>query len=210
MTIEKRNFDKEAASWDENPGRVKLTEKIFKSIMENIHINKNMEVMDFGCGTGLLSLKLLPHVKSVTAVDSSRGMLDVLDSKIRGQNLPGITTHLVDIEKGETLAGTFDLVTSSMTMHHIENIPPLLTQFYNIIRPGGYLCIADLDSDGGMFHESNDGVFHKGFHRDGMKQMFAGAGFVEISDVTATEISKPDKDGSTKSFSIFLIKGKRE
>ena len=168
-----------------------------------------MDVMDFGCGTGLLSLQLLPYVKSVTAIDSSSGMLDVLDLKIKGQSLSYIKTLLIDIEK-DILTGTFDLVTSNMTMHHIKNIPPLFVQFYNIIKPGGFLCITDLDPEGGLFHESNEGVFHQGFQRDEMKQMFTNAGFIDICDVTVTKISKPDKNGSVNSFSIFMITGRRE
>jgi ubiquinone/menaquinone biosynthesis C-methylase UbiE len=210
MATEKRDFNKEAAKWDENPGRVKMTEKVYDSIMKNIKPDQNMEVMDFGCGTGLLSLKLLPHVKSVTAVDSSHGMLEVLDSKIQSQKLSGIKTVLADIDRGDKLTGSFDLVTSSMTMHHIENIPPLFAQFFNVIKPGGFLCITDLDPDGGLFHESSEGVFHEGFQRDEMKRMFTGAGFVNVQDDTVSEINKPGRDGEIRGFSIFLIKGEKK
>ncbi len=209
MTSEKRDFNKDAATWDENPGRVKMAHSAFEAIDGSMKLTKEMDVLDFGCGTGLLSLKLLPSVHSVTGADSSTGMLEVLNSKIAAQNLSGISTLHIDIDKGDKLTGSYHAVTSSMTMHHIKDPAALIKQFYNIIKPGGFLCIADLDSDGGKFHDNNDGVFHEGFSRNEMKKYFKDAGFTGINDVTAAEISKPDADGKMNTFSIFLITGKK-
>ena len=82
MNTEKRDFDKEAASWDENPARVKVVKDIFEAIVRQVTITSDMDVLDFGCGTGLLSLQLQPFVRSVTGMDSSQGMLDVLKQKV--------------------------------------------------------------------------------------------------------------------------------
>jgi len=209
MSTEKRDFNKDAAKWDENPGRLKMAESVFNTINSNLKLTKSMEILDFGCGTGLLSLRLLPLVNSVTGADSSDGMLEVLNSKIAEQNLQNIKTLHIDIDKGEKLTGEYDAVTCSMTMHHIKNPAQLFEQFYSKITPGGFLCIADLDSDEGKFHEDNAGVFHMGFHRDKMKSLFAEAGFKDITDFTAAEISKPDKDGNINKFSVFLITGRK-
>jgi 2-polyprenyl-3-methyl-5-hydroxy-6-metoxy-1,4-benzoquinol methylase len=210
MTTENRDFNKDAATWDENPGRVKMAGSVFEAITGSLKLTKDMDVMDFGCGTGLLSLRVLPLVHSVTGADSSDGMLKVLNSKIASQNLSGIKTIRVDIDNGDKLTGKYDIVTSSMTMHHIKDVAPLLKQFHEIIKPGGYLCIADLDPDDGKFHDNNEGVFHKGFHRDEMKRLFSKAGFTDIFDVTAAEISKPGKDRFENNFSVFLIAGRKE
>lgn len=210
MTSEKRDFNKDAAAWDENPGRLKMAESAFEAIDGSMKLTKEMDVLDFGCGTGLLSLKLLPYVQSVTGADSSTGMLDILNSKIAAQNLSGIKTLHIDTDKGDTLTGSYHAVTSNMTMHHIKDPAGLIKQFYTIIKAGGFLCIADLDSDGGKFHENNNGVFHQGFSRDDMKRFFEDAGFTSVSDVTAAEVSKPDADGIMNSFSVFLITGKKE
>jgi 2-polyprenyl-3-methyl-5-hydroxy-6-metoxy-1,4-benzoquinol methylase len=210
MSTEKRDFNKDAEKWDENPGRLKMAESVFNTINSNLKLTNNMNILDFGCGTGLLSLQLLPHVKSVTGADSSEGMLDVLNSKIAGRNLQNIKTLLIDIDKGEKIPGEYDVVTSSMTMHHVKNPVDLFKEFYAIIKPGGHLCIADLDLDDGKFHENNDGVFHMGFHRDKMKEFFNEAGFSDISDFTASEVSKPGKDGEMNKFSIFLMIGRKD
>lgn len=205
----KRDFDKDAITWDENPARVKMAESVFKSITGSIKFSKNMDVLDFGCGTGLLSLLILPLVNSVTCADSSSGMLEVLKSKISTRNLTGAKTLYINADNGDKLPGIYDVVTSSMTMHHIKALTPLLKQFYESIKSGGYLSIADLDTDNGKFHDSNEGVFHEGFNRDVMKMLFRNAGFSEIVDYTATELSKPDKNGIINNFSVFLIVGRK-
>lgn len=209
MANEKRDFDKDAITWDENPARIKIAESVFKSVSDSIPLTKGMDVLDFGCGTGLLSLQVLPHVNSVTCADSSSGMLEVLKSKIVSRNLTGIKTFFIDSTNEYQFPGKYDVITSSMTMHHIEALTPLLRHFYESIKPGGYLSIADLDLDNGRFHDNNDGVFHPGFDRDQMKNLFKTAGFTEISDCTAAAISKPDQNGIINNFSIFLITGKK-
>ncbi len=209
MTTEKRDFDQAAATWDENPGRLKMARSVFEAISGNIRLSGDMDVMDFGCGTGLLSLNILPHVNSVTGFDSSSGMLDVLNSKISGQQIQRIKTFHLNSAGGDKLTGLYDLVTCSMTMHHIEYPAPLIKEFCGVLKSGGYLCIADLDPDEGKFHENNDGVFHNGFQRDDMKKYFRDAGFDEVSDVTAAKMEKPGIDGKNNTFSIFLITGKK-
>jgi len=209
MTEEKRDFDKDAASWDENPGRVRIAERIFQTIVNRIVLSTGMEVMDFGCGTGLLSIRLLPFVKSVVGVDSSPGMLEVFRKKVLTSGLGAISAQLIDIDKGGTLEGMYDLVTSSMTMHHIKDVPSLLEQFHSVLKPGGRLCIADLDGDNGEFHENPAGVFHNGFDRNEMKALFVESGFADVVAETAAEVEKPGKDGGIRRFTMFLVTGKR-
>ncbi len=93
--------------------------------------------MDFGCGTGLLTLNIQPHVRSVTGVDNSPGMIDVLERKIGDSGLDNVRVLCVDIEKGERLAGSYDLVTSAMTLHHIRDIGPLFRTVLRDRQAGG-------------------------------------------------------------------------
>jgi len=209
MSEQKRNFNTDAATWDENPGRVMMAERVFASIVNRMVLSTEMDAMDFGCGTGLLSIRLLPFVRSVVGVDSSPGMLEVFKKKTLIGGLSAISGRLVDIEK-DTLTGNYDLVTSSMTMHHIQNLPSLFLQFHAVLKPGGRLCIADLDLDGGKFHPDPTGVFHEGFDRGAMKNLFEKSGFGAITSETATEIDRPGSDGVMQKFSVFLMTGTRE
>jgi ubiquinone/menaquinone biosynthesis C-methylase UbiE len=210
MTTEKRNFDSAAATWDENPGRVKTNRDIGDAILRQNILTPDMDVLDFGCGTGLLTVRLQPFVRSITGVDSSPGMLNVLNDKITKLHLPNVKTMLVDMEKGQKLTGTYQLVLCSLTLHHIPEIKPVLAQFYQVISPKGYLCVADLDVDEGQFHEEKTGVFHSGFDRKVMRQYFAEAGFVDIKEETAATITKPSLSQGLRDFTIFLMTGRKK
>jgi len=207
MSDTKRDFNKDAASWDDKPARVKLTTDIADAISGEIKLTSSMGVLDFGCGTGLLTLRLQPFVHSITGVDTSQGMLDVLNSKIKDQNLTNVKTFFLDIERDGILKGSYNLITSSMTFHHIKNVRPVLNQFYNALLPAGNICIADLDIDDGQFHENNDGVFHFGFDRGNLSNLIIEAGFKSIKCQTAAKIIKPVQDGKNREFTIFLITG---
>jgi len=209
MNTEKRDFDKEAASWDENPARVKLAKDIAHAISTQIALTNDMDIMDFGCGTGLLTIELLPLVRSITGVDSSQGMLDIFNMKIAKLQLNKVSIVLLDLDKGDTLAGHYDLVLSNMTLHHIKEIEPLFAQFYKIITPGGCLCIADLDLDDGQFHVDNIGVFHCGFDRAALCRFFKEAGFDDVRDVSAAEVVKPGINGKMRKFPVFLMTGRK-
>ncbi len=168
-----------------------------------------MDVLDFGCGTGLLTLELQPLVHSITGVDSSRGMLDVLQAKVKDGNLANVKTGCLDLEKGDLLEGSYDLVVSSMTLHHIREINPLLDQFYAILRPDGQLCIADLDPDDGQFHSNNASVFHFGFPEAELRRAFAQAGLTEVRYQKVASVRKPIAGGGERVFTIFLMTGRK-
>jgi 2-polyprenyl-3-methyl-5-hydroxy-6-metoxy-1,4-benzoquinol methylase len=209
MAENKRNFDTDAASWEDNPMRVRLAEQIVGAIADQIVLTSDMMVMDFGCGTGLISRRILPFVHSVVGVDSSPGMLEMFKRKAAEGGLGGIGCRLVHIDNGDVLSGNYDVVVSGMTLHHVHDPKPLLDQFYQVISPGGYLCIADLDPDDGEFHADATGVFHNGFERGFLRQSFIDAGFDVVSQTTATEVAKPSRSGEARRFTVALTVGKK-
>ena len=207
MNNQKRDFDKEAATWDDQPARVKRTEDIARAIARQVTLRPDMDVLDFGCGTGLLTLLIAPQVRSVMGVDASRGMLDVLKAKTDGQS--PINVHTKHLAEGDTLSGSYDLIVSSMTFHHVEDIAPLLAQCFRVFGTPGYLCVADLDLDQGEFHKDHTGVFHHGFDRTALRALFEKAGFSNVRDVTAAEMVKPTPSGALRMFTVFLMIGEK-
>jgi predicted TPR repeat methyltransferase len=209
MKIGKRDFDKEAASWDEHPARVKLAKDTAVAISKQILTTSDMDAIDFGWGTGLLTIQLQPLVCSITGIVSSQGMLDIFSAKIVKLKLANVRSLLVDFAKGDTLTGYYHLIVSNMTLHHIKEIRPLFNQFHIIMAPGGYQCIADLDSDDGQFHDNNTGVFHFGFDRATVRKTFKEAGFDNAQDISAAEVVKPTPTEKMKQFTIFLMTGQK-
>ena len=208
--MSKKDFDRAAVSWDEKPGRVKLAADVANAILTSVEIHADMDVLDYGCGTGLLTLSLQPHVHSITGADSSHGMLDVLNAKIKKFELTNVKTRFLDLERDDTPEERFHLITCSMTFHHVNDPFLLINQFYTLLHHKGYLCIADLDSDEGKFHGSNEGVMHSGFERSSMRNLFVQAGFKNINETTVAIIDKDVPDEGIRSFSVLLMQGQKE
>ena len=205
MSMERRNFDQEAEIWDERPQRVQLAKDVADAILGLLPQTTNLDVLDFGCGTGLLTLQLQPLVHTITGLDSSPGMLAVLNRKIANLKLANARTVLCDLTQGQKLPGRYDLVVSSMTLHHVELIAPLLELFFAVLVPGGRLCIADLDPEQGRFHDDNTGVFHGGFEREQLCEALRTAGFHRITAQPAAQIVKGNAPHPPSRFSVFLI-----
>ena len=123
--------------------------------------------------------------------------------------MSNVKANYLDLDKGDVLNGSYHLIVSSMTLHHIKEIGPLLKLLHQVLRPSGTLCIADLDLDGGKFHSNNDGVFHFGFDREDLRQMFIDAGFRDVRYRVAAQVEKPVGGGETRLFAMFLMIGRK-
>jgi len=205
MKENSKKFDEASKSWDSNQRRQKLAEGVFSSIKKNVNLNKEMRALDFGCGTGLVSLRLQPFVKEIVGADSSRGMLEVFEEKIASANLNNAKTLYLEDGNLSALSGSYDLIVSSMTLHHIKDLEGLFLKFADLLKDGGFLCLADLDSDDGLFHEDNAGVYHYGFDRRDLISLLERSGFTYFKDLTAAEVEKEIPSGQRRIFSIFLI-----
>ena len=208
MGENKRDFDKEAAAWDDNPVRVKLSEDLGNALCAAVPLTPDMRVLDFGCGTGLVTLRVGPRVASVTGADTSQGMLDVLTAKAAAAGLGTVRPFLIGPD-GALPGETYDLVMSSMTLHHVEDIPALLRAFHARLAPGGWLCVFDLDPEDGEFHADPAGVFHNGLDRSVLLEQFAAAGFKSVACSFAAGVTKPGRNGTLRAFSVFLMIGRK-
>jgi ubiquinone/menaquinone biosynthesis C-methylase UbiE len=203
--MNQRNFDKEAATWDENPARLKVGTDIADALAKAVRWSAEMDIFDFGCGTGQQTLRLAPAVGSVTALDSSEGMLDVLRRKAASLGLANVRAANSATYDWAGNRGRFDAGLCSLALHHIEDVDALLVRFRDLLKPGGSLCLVDLDSDGGEFHTDNTGVFHFGFERAALQRTLTALGFGAIQCGTATSVTKPTAGGALRTFPLFLI-----
>ncbi|NLF31780.1 MAG: class I SAM-dependent methyltransferase [Planctomycetes bacterium] len=205
-------FDTAAATWDDNPHRVRLMRTLGEAIVREAAVTPEMDVLDYGCGTGLLGLFLLDHAASVTGADNSPGMLDVLRGKIAADGLEAMSVLLLDLERDAVPDRRFDLVVVGMALHHIADVDRVLRAFHTMLRPGGTLCIADLDPEGGAFHGGAAhavSVHHHGFDRQALRDRLTRLGFADPRAVTAVRFHKPVADGGQREFTIFLITARR-
>src|SRR6266705_682145 len=113
---ERKNFDAAAADWDEKPQRVKLAREISDAIAAAVPLSPQWNAMDFGCGTGLVTLNLAPRLGSIIGVDSSRKMVERLNAKVAELGCTNARGERLDLERGELPEGRYYLITSAMTM----------------------------------------------------------------------------------------------
>ena len=204
-------FDESAATWDDEPRRIALMKAVGEAILREARPTREMDVLDYGCGTGLVSLFLLPHVRNVTGADNSPGMLDVLRTKIAEGAIENMKVIRLDLERDPVPEVRYDMIVTSMTMHHVADIDKVLRAFQDLLLPGGSLCIADLDTEPGIFHppEAAGSVHHHGFDREQLNEQIMEAGFADARAVTAHTIHKPVQGGEERAFPVFLIVAKR-
>jgi 2-polyprenyl-3-methyl-5-hydroxy-6-metoxy-1,4-benzoquinol methylase len=199
----KDHFAEKARDYESNEKRVANVDNIANSIINAIAFTADMEIVDFGSGTGLLLERVAPHVKKITAIDISRAMNEQLQAKLDQLDCK-VEMKEIDLEQ-ETIADSYDGIISSMTMHHIQDIGGMFEKFHRMVKPGGFIAIADLDSEDGSFHSEQDtGVYHFGFDRDTFAEQAVRAGFNNVSVSTASILSKPQGE-----YPIFLLTGTR-
>ena len=203
------HFDKVAEQYDTEERQHKEAQRSFEYITKYIPIKKHFHVLDIGCGTGILTLKVAEKVKALLAVDNSQGMLDILNKKIKQKNVKNIQTLHHDIVENNLPFRDFNLVFSTKTMHHIEKIDEFLKYIYSILDNEGYVCIIDLLPEDGTFHsEMHDGIKHFGFEKDFIRKTIERAGFKNISVDKIYDIKK-ERNNKIKKYPLFIAVGQK-
>lgn len=201
-------FDDKAATWDQDPRRIKMAKEIAEAMARKVKLNTQMSAMEFGCGTGLVTMYLADKVKSITAVDNSAGMLAVLEQKIKAQLVHNVEIKHVDLTIEQTLGRSFDLIYSVLALHHIKDCQSLLAYFKTILNPGGIIAIADLDDEDGTFHLDGSHVDYTSFGANIVKSVLSNTGFEKITYTTVFKIPKPRENG-IRDYPVFLITGQK-
>lgn len=197
-------FDAKAANWD-TPDRVARSQAWADALLREVAPAPDTVVADFGAGTGLLSFALAPYVAKIIALDNSDGMLARLQEKCQASGVANIHGHRFDIENEAIDAGICDIFVACLTLHHLRDTRRFIDAAWRALRPGGQVVVIDLDSEGGEFHEDHTGVYHHGFEREALADVFAGAGFSAARFSTVYSIRKTSRSGSERDFPLFML-----
>ena len=201
------DFDERALTWDDDPMKRDRAETVAQRIVSNVSLHPGMKILDYGCGTGLLGLALHSHVGFVTFADTSSGMLKVVEEKLSTLGISNVKSMPFDILGDPLPADRFDLVASMLTLHHLPDIHKCLAGFFQLLHPGGVLCIADLDSEDGTFHDPGF-AGHLGFSREELGTWVTGIGFHEVAFTTVYSIAKV-VNGEKRDYTVFLLCAKK-
>jgi len=198
------HFDERAKDWDSDPAKVERARVVAEAIRAKIAQAENLDALEYGCGTGLLSMALQNDFASITLADTSQGMLDVLDNKIQAAGLNHFHPMLLDRTTQPLPLIRINTIYSLMTMHHVIDITTCLENFWILLKPGGSLFIADLDKEDGSFHGQEATHVHRGFERSELKMLVEKVGFENVQFSTVFHVRKITAEHE-KTFPAFLM-----
>ena len=113
-------------------------------------------IVDFGCGTGLLTAMLRPVASQVLAIDASSKMIDLLQEKIKAREWENVQAHAIQLgnlaqaeesarKAVEDMDGKVDLVVASSVLTFVpeEDIQATMAGIGRLLKPGGIFCHSD-------------------------------------------------------------------
>ena len=190
--------------WD-TPYRRERAKKIADEIAESVPGLRRGNLLEFGCGTGLISFYLWNETAHFTLLDLSEGMIEVVNQKIKTHNFANMTAIVGDIFSAQIQERHYHVIYSSMALHHVLDIAQAAGRFSDIIVENGFLCIVDLTEDDGAFHRNESGFNgHNGFDAEQLAILFARFGFAKISSRVFFHDKKQMPHG-TVAYSLFCL-----
>lgn len=197
------SFDSRAKDYDTDK-RVERARAISGEIRAHV-AGAGGSALEYGCGTGLVGLQLADAFASLMLVDSSPGMIEQVEQKLREINDPRISAMCCDFTEGVPQGLRADYIFLSLVLHHIKDTTGILRRFYGLLNDGGRLLIVDLDPDDGSFHAKYpDFDGHNGFEQSALVQMAVEAGFARADAKTFYRDIKT-VDGREAPYSLFIL-----
>ena len=138
MSIEKA-YNEWATQYDTNKNKTRDLEAV--ALRETLSGISFEDCLEIGCGTGKNTEWLMQKAKQVLAVDLSPGMLEKAQAKI---NSDRVTFQQADITKPWNFGNTFDLISFSLVLEHIENLEPIFAETAKALKTGGHVYIGEL------------------------------------------------------------------
>ncbi len=131
------------------PFRSQFIETTISLFAHFIDSNAKVKVIDLGCGDGLFIQELLKAFTpaSVTLVDGSTEMLEAAQNRLgENGNIRFIKASFQDLVAREPLTEKFDLIYSSLAIHHLpfEEKKHLCEYIHNLLSPNGFFVNYDV------------------------------------------------------------------
>ncbi len=145
------SWDDMADTWDTLPSVRAYSSGAFRSLSEvcaarGVSLD-GARVIDFGCGTGLLTEAVAAQAQDVVGVDVSPAMVAVL----QGKGLPNVRVECGElndiIARGGLPHGAFDLVVASSVCGFLADYPAAVALLAARLAPGGLFIQWDWELD---------------------------------------------------------------
>ena len=112
------------------------------------YFRPDMEVLEFGCGTGSTALVHAPYVKSIFAIDISPKMIEIARGKAQAAGVDNVTFEVATIEDFDAPDGSFDVVMGHSILHLLADKDAAVAKVHRLLKPGGIfvsstVCLGD-------------------------------------------------------------------
>jgi len=112
------------------------------------YFRPDMDVFEFGCGTGSTAIAHAPFVKNIHAIDISENMIEFAREKAARENVENVSFEQSTIEETHVPAQSFDVVLGLSILHLLNNKEEAIAKVYRMLKPGGVfvtstICIGD-------------------------------------------------------------------
>ena len=102
-------------------------------------VAEKWDVLDLGCGTGLVGPAIAPYTRQLVGVDLSAGMLAKAQEKRLYQRLE--RSELLAMMKGEK-ASSYDVIIAADVFVYIGRLDEIMVEINRLLRPGGTLAFS--------------------------------------------------------------------
>ncbi|SEQ74749.1 class I SAM-dependent methyltransferase [Piscibacillus halophilus] len=172
--MENNVFEQLAKKYD-TEDRVELAKVIVDEVRLELNNSQSKSLIDYGSGTGLISLELSDLVDHIMLIDSSKQMTEVAESKISQRGITNAKVLYSDFTQ-ETPEHKADIVLMSLVLLHIPDTKKILEEMFNILNHGGKLIIVDFDKNDQINHPK----VHNGFSHEELRKILSEVGFKSI------------------------------
>lgn len=112
------------------------------------YFTKDMEVLEFGCGTGSTAIIHAPYVKRYLATDVSARMIEIAERKLAEHPIDNLSFRQSSIEDLEIEAASLDGVLALNILHLIRDLEDVIDRVHGMLKPGGIfvsstVCVGD-------------------------------------------------------------------
>lgn len=112
------------------------------------HFRPEMEILEFGCGTGSTAISHAPYVKHILALDFSSRMIEICREKAAAANIDNITFQCSGFDEFSAPDASYDAILALNILHLLENWEEVIVRVYRMLKPGGVFvtstpCIGD-------------------------------------------------------------------
>ncbi len=114
------------------------------------YFRPDMEVLEFGCGTGSTAIVHAAYVKHIRAIDISANMIEIAQGKADAKGIGNITFARSSVDEFEMADQTLDAVLGLNILHLLDHWDKAVARVYSMLKPGGVFvsstaCIADMN-----------------------------------------------------------------